>query len=489
MPLSSTQCLLSSSLGSREDASSKMKVRRLEAIFRKQTTSDGGTCSPRWTRKRAKNLQNGNLSHSEEIEVAEETKDEEEEEKIVTIGKKGVVVLDQWLPDYMKTNYHVLQLGSLVMVTMLTSCCIFLDEEQKEEETISIGLFACFREFYIVTPYDFGFKRMRCHEVETVFVLHKHAFRVRFALNLKDQFDFLFYLCSKFLKLNPIGFVPVLVDGDSIIVDSLAIIMYLEDKYLDPPQLPHDIHQRAINFQKYIGEKVGADEKLPWTQSVIGKSFMARLQARCARKCNIRCGPGLHHGGFAVENLFLLLVQGLALGDGLFRGEDAVELLAEGAEVLVDKAHHMTIVGSGDVIVACDGCHLRRVIYGGEREKERVGFELVIVGAQEEGVGQGLDAVHMLLTLLGLGLRENEKEFAVGLSAQCSRPERLRKDGDVKCRRARRSENLREDAIMQPQDRTRPSEHSCREGQRCEVPLESEAEQRPKCCDDGGQRG
>ena len=62
--------------------------------------------------------------------------------------------------------------------------------------------------------------------------------------------------------------------------------------------------------------------------------------------------------GFAVENLFLLLVQGLALGDGLFRGEDAVELLAEGAEVLVDKAHHMTIVGSGDVIVACDGCHL-----------------------------------------------------------------------------------------------------------------------------------
>jgi len=47
----------------------------------------------------------------------------------------------------------------------------------------------------------------------------------------------------------------------------------------------------------------------------------------------------------------------------------------------------------------------RRVIYGGEREKERVGFELVIVGAQEEGVGRGLDAVHMLLILLGLGLR------------------------------------------------------------------------------------
>ena len=47
----------------------------------------------------------------------------------------------------------------------------------------------------------------------------------------------------------------------------------------------------------------------------------------------------------------------------------------------------------------------RRVIYGGEREKERVGFELVIVGAQEEGVGRGLDAVHMLLILLH-GVRE-----------------------------------------------------------------------------------
>uniref|UniRef100_K7MJ79 Glutathione transferase n=1 Tax=Glycine max TaxID=3847 RepID=K7MJ79_SOYBN len=108
------------------------------------------------------------------------------------------------------------------------------------------------------------------------------SFRVRFALNLKE-----------FLKLNPIGFVPVLVDGDSVIVDSLAIIMYLEDKYPDPPLLPRDIHQRAINFQaativsssiqpfqnytvvKYIEEKVGTDEKLPWTQSVIGKGFMA----------------------------------------------------------------------------------------------------------------------------------------------------------------------------------------------------------------------
>ncbi|KAK7263751.1 hypothetical protein RJT34_31348 [Clitoria ternatea] len=98
----------------------------------------------------------------------------------------------------------------------------------------------------------------------------------------------------EFLKLNPLGFVPVLLDGHSLIGDSFAIIMYLEDKYPHHhPLLPHDLHTRAINFQlanivsssiqpfqnltlvKYIAEKVGPDEKLPWTQSVIRKGFTA----------------------------------------------------------------------------------------------------------------------------------------------------------------------------------------------------------------------
>ncbi|BAT77269.1 hypothetical protein VIGAN_01536800 [Vigna angularis var. angularis] len=123
------------------------------------------------------------------------------------------------------------------------------------------------------------------------------SFRVRFALNLKGlPYDYQIVTTfsePEFLKLNPIGFVPVLVDGDSVIADSFAIIMYLEDKYPHPPLLPHDILKRAINFQavtivsssiqpfqnytvvKYIGEKIGPDEKLPWTQRVIGKGFTA----------------------------------------------------------------------------------------------------------------------------------------------------------------------------------------------------------------------
>ncbi|CAB4291840.1 unnamed protein product [Prunus armeniaca] len=40
-------------------------------------------------------------------------------EKIVTATKKGVAVLDQWLPDHIKAHYHVLQLGDDVYDAML----------------------------------------------------------------------------------------------------------------------------------------------------------------------------------------------------------------------------------------------------------------------------------------------------------------------------------------------------------------------------------
>ncbi|CAI8615873.1 unnamed protein product [Vicia faba] len=127
------------------------------------------------------------------------------------------------------------------------------------------------------------------------------SFRVRIALNLKGlKYDYKSINLLKgeqshpeFLQLNPVGFVPVLVDGDSVIFDSFAIIMYLEDKYPQHPFLPTDIRKRAINFQavsivsssiqplhnlnllKYIEINVGPDEKLPWVQSVIRKGFTA----------------------------------------------------------------------------------------------------------------------------------------------------------------------------------------------------------------------
>ncbi|XP_039033655.1 glutathione S-transferase zeta class-like isoform X1 [Hibiscus syriacus] len=127
------------------------------------------------------------------------------------------------------------------------------------------------------------------------------SFRIRIALNLKgldyeyipvnllkgEQFS------PEFQKLNPIGYVPVLVDGDVVVSDSFAIFMYLEEKYPQIPLLPSDLAKKALNIQaanivsssiqplqnlavlKYIEEKVSPEEKVPWAKFHIEKGFGA----------------------------------------------------------------------------------------------------------------------------------------------------------------------------------------------------------------------
>ncbi|CAL5389946.1 unnamed protein product [Camellia sinensis] len=128
--------------------------------------------------------------------------------------------------------------------------------------------------------------------------------------------------------MEPIGYVPVLVDEDIVLSDSFAILMYLEEKYPQHPLLPCDLQRRGIYYQavnivsssmqalqnigvlKYIGKKVPPDEKLVWVQYHIGKSFAGivfrsdprkfvklkyeswtnnRLVTKCAI-CRIDCG-------------------------------------------------------------------------------------------------------------------------------------------------------------------------------------------------------
>ncbi|GFY92455.1 hypothetical protein Acr_08g0008510 [Actinidia rufa] len=137
-------------------------------------------------------------------------------------------------------------------------------------------------------------------------VLYSHwqsscSWRVRFALNLKglpyeykavnfaegEQFT------PEFEKLNPLRFVPILVDGDLVVSDSYAILLYLEEKYPQNALLPVDPWLKALNLQaasivtssiqplhmlsvlKIIEEKVGPEERLPWAQYNIEKGFMA----------------------------------------------------------------------------------------------------------------------------------------------------------------------------------------------------------------------
>jgi len=125
--------------------------------------------------------------------------------------------------------------------------------------------------------------------------------RARIALNLKGV-DYEYKAVNllkgeqsdpEFLKLNPMKFVPALVDGDAVIGDSYAIALYLEDKYPDPPLLPQDPKKKALNHQianivssgiqplhnlsvlRFIEQKVGAGESVLWTQQQIERGFTA----------------------------------------------------------------------------------------------------------------------------------------------------------------------------------------------------------------------
>ncbi|XP_078167593.1 glutathione S-transferase Z1-like [Carex rostrata] len=136
--------------------------------------------------------------------------------------------------------------------------------------------------------------------------------RIRIVLNFKgleyeykavnllkgEQFD------PKFEEINPMKCVPALLDGDTLIADSFAIALYLEDKYPENPLLPQDLKKKALNLQiasmvcsgiqplrnlavwDLIEEKLGSEEKNAWAINQISKGFAAveKLLKGCAGK-------------------------------------------------------------------------------------------------------------------------------------------------------------------------------------------------------------
>ncbi|CAM0954484.1 unnamed protein product [Alopecurus aequalis] len=78
------------------------------------------------------------------------------------------------------------------------------------------------------------------------------SYRVRIALSLKGvdyEYRAVAWNDPDYEKINPIKYVPALQDGDILVSDSLAIILYLEDKYPQHPLLPQDLKRKALNLQ------------------------------------------------------------------------------------------------------------------------------------------------------------------------------------------------------------------------------------------------
>ena len=79
------------------------------------------------------------------------------------------------------------------------------------------------------------------------------SYRVRIALNLKGlPYDTVpvnlltgEQKSEAYRKLNPQGLVPLLVDGEHSLTQSLAIMEYLEETYPNPPLLPQTRPERA----------------------------------------------------------------------------------------------------------------------------------------------------------------------------------------------------------------------------------------------------
>jgi glutathione S-transferase len=57
------------------------------------------------------------------------------------------------------------------------------------------------------------------------------------------------HLRHEFLRLNPAAKLPVLVDGDQVLTESAAIVLYLAEKYPQAKLLPTDLMQRAQAYR------------------------------------------------------------------------------------------------------------------------------------------------------------------------------------------------------------------------------------------------
>lgn len=68
-----------------------------------------------------------------------------------------------------------------------------------------------------------------------------------------------FFGNDEFARISPLRRVPVMIDGDLVLADSTVICEYLEDRYPDPPLLPHGAEARARCrwLEEYADSRMG----------------------------------------------------------------------------------------------------------------------------------------------------------------------------------------------------------------------------------------
>jgi len=137
---------------------------------------------------------------------------------------------------------------------------------------------------------------------------------------------------AAFLKANPTRTLPVLVDGDTVITESIAILQYLGTKYGPTPLVPDPQDPGYADYLQFLvlGEASLAagltplvramfmapdDQKQNWTLKNNAESFIRQLQLVDARLAK---SPYLAGENFTAADISV----GYALAFGAFLGLD-----------------------------------------------------------------------------------------------------------------------------------------------------------------------
>ena len=83
---------------------------------------------------------------------------------------------------------------------------------------------------------------------------------------------------EEFMKISPLGKIPVYQDGDFTLPDSSVIIGYLEQTQPEPALYPADpkARARALFLEEYADTRLAESLSAPFVQRVVNKRFLGK---------------------------------------------------------------------------------------------------------------------------------------------------------------------------------------------------------------------